>query len=389
MAFDLSSVIGQATEVASHQDSGDNKTQTRVIYPGTGTLRVKILYNPKSNLVARQIRRHKVANTNYTCLSMYNMECPICKAVDSIKNVTGNDPWQLNAKFRGLSYAQYVGSESYKWDNDNPEPKVGELILLMYPWTIYQDINRLISTAGPNASAIIASNKGKIVNILRWRENSQEKYKAELDAFTEFTSANSEEEFEKFLMELPDLNDAIVSATPNENVLKASNSAAETLQREYLRGTGFNGMPTQMEQSMSSNNVSGNAQVIMGANGQQYVLVNGQYVPIANQTPQMQVAPPTQQVMPQQITQAASPVQPQVQQVMSTPAQQVVQNPQVQQVPQQQFMNPPVESAPVNETPQGTTMADGTKMPDCFKCHKDGDPKCMSCIYEIQCMMNV
>lgn len=372
MAFDLSSVIGQANEVTAQQQSGDGKSKLRLIYPGTGTLKVKLLYNPKSNLVARQIRRHKVGNTNYNCLSVYGIDCPICKTVDSIKNATGNDMWQFNYKTRGISYAQYVGSDNYQWNTQNPEPQVGELILLMYPWTIYQDINRVISTAGIHANELIATNSGRVFNIIRWRENSQEKYKGEIDAFSTYMTfpcnindpndiARADAEFEKYLNELPDLNEAVMPSAPNQDSYKYANEASEALSRDYLRGTGYNGMSPTMNQQMQQN-IGGTPNIIDDGRGNKFILVNGQYVPIQNNP-----APP-----------------------MQTPPQQYSPSPSVaQSIPQNTpQMNPPVQmnTPQSNPTPSVPMSGDNERMPDCFGNHEDSSPKCLSCLYEIQCI---
>jgi hypothetical protein len=388
MAFDLSNVINQAQEVTSQQQNGDGKNQIRLIYPGTGTLKVKLLYNPKSNLVARQIKRHKVGNTNYTCLGMYGMDCPICKMVDSIKNSTGLDLWKYNAKTRGLTYAQYVGSQNYTWDNNNKEPQVGELILLMYPWTIYQDINRIISTAGVNADQLIARNEGKVVNIIRWRENSQEKYKCEVDAFAApFRSCEDDQKFDQYLSDLPDLNEAIVSSQANQDTFKYANEASEALSREYLRGTQYGGMPGM---NPAQNQMSGGTPgIIDDGQGHQFALVNGQYVPI-NAQPQMnqQVPPanpgftpgfvPQNNIPPQLTPQNTAPAY-----TPSTP----VSQPQNAE-PTQQFsgMNPPTESGGTPQQSAAPTDGNGKAMPECFGHHKDGDNKCLACMYEIQCL---
>lgn len=395
MSFDLSSVLSQAQQVSTQNQGGGNNP--RLIYPGTGTLKVKLLYNPKSNSVSRLIRRHKVGNTNYVCLNTYGGECPICKILDSIKNSTGADPWKYNAKARGISYAQYVGSDGYRWDDDNKEPQVGELILLMYPWTVYQDINRILASAGTHAEELIALNEGKVINIVRWRENSQEKYKCEVDAFaSSFRSCATDEEFNSFMNELPDLNDAICPSVMDEKVHKASNEAAEALSREFLRGVN-NGMSGGF-----SGNQIGDSSVI-SINGQNYVNVNGQYVPIQTATsasvPMSSPAPTSNQVpttppMNSQLTQnpgftQQSPINTAQNQVSTTPTTPTTPVQQTQQVPVEDtapWSNQPVNTAQSNEASSVPTDGNGNPMPPCLGQHKDNDPKCMACLHEIPCM---
>ena len=380
MAFDLSSVLSAATEVTNNAQSneGGSGNLPRLIYPGPGTLKVKILYNPKSNVVSRSIRRHTVGDSKYACLSMYGMECPICKTIESIKNSTGVDVWKHNAKFRGLTYAQYVGSEGYQWGADG-EPQVGELVLLMYPWTVYQDINRIISTAGPNAAQIIASNTGKVLRIIRWTENSQIKYKAELDAFgdfTSFTGDDGESKFENFLNEIHNLNEAILPITPDDKIIAGAREASEVLSREYLRG---------VSQVAPTANLAQTSQIVTTPDGQQYINVNGQLMPVNNtpniinpSVPSQVVSNPAPQPLPNVVPQNVA--QPQV---MPTNIAQGTPTP-VITAPQSNPEVPFNNSTPVGMNPP--TDASGNAMPECFGQHKDGDPKCMCCIKEMECM---
>lgn len=363
MAFDLSSVLNQAQQVSEQQSSENSNNFPRIIYPGMGTLKVKLLYNPKSGCVSRLIRRHKVQDKNHTCLKTYGQDCPICKMVENINNALNLDLWQFNDRARGLSYAQYVGSDGYSWDNDQPE--VGELILLMYPWGVYQDINRIISGAGVNAEELIAKNEGKVLNIIHSKVNGRHEYKAEVEAFAQpFKSCKDDAEFESYLNNLYDLNEAIAPREINQDLINDANDVAEILSREYLHG-----VSNAMSGGFSGNSMNQNTQTIE-INGQQYVNVNGQYVPIAAVSPVPNPAPAVSSV--------PNPA-PAVSQQVASPA---------QTVPSQnnfsQNMNPSAESTPVASVP---TTADGQSMPECFGKHQDGDPKCLCCVHEMGCMV--
>lgn len=410
MGFDLSSLINQATQFTENQQNNQNGGP-KLVYPGPGTLKVKLLYNPKSNLVARQIKRHKVENASATCLGTYGMECPICKSVANIKNATGVDLWKFNAKSRGLSYAQYVGSKDYKWDQGK-EPQVGELILLMYPWTVYQDINRLISSAGPQADKLIACNEGKVVNIIRWTENSQIKYKCEVDAFApDFRSCENDQDFDKFLNELPDLNEAVCPASVTPEVTKVAVDLSESLNRNYLK-SGVTGIPTQsgMPGGVSAPIGGANTGVFTAPDGSVFQMVNGQYVMISGptnvgmQTPPVGGSPMTPNIggaggfnPPPMTTPPANP---------SAPPPAWSPNPSIPtpnttspgdtppwttgpqgsptSTPQNhnaQLTSPP----PSNNTVVGNVS--GGNFPPCMGHHVDSDPKCLSCPFEMQCMV--
>lgn len=356
MSFDLSNVLNQANQVNSSSSSSSNEGGLRVIYPGVGTLKVRLLYNPKSNLVTRQFRRHKIGDKNYTCLQTYGQDCPMCKAVDNIKNKTGVDNWKNRSFIRGISYAQYVGSQNYSWDTNNKEPQVGELVILMYPWTIYQDINRLIATAGPKADTMISLNEGVVLAISRWMEGSQVKYRCEVDAFSPaFKSKSSDEEFDKFLNELPDLNEAIVPSTITQEIIKSAQDAGQMLSRDIMTSNQTSTMPTG-----SNNALGGNVsnQIVADSNGNQFVMINGQYYPLAQQPSTMPNIPSAQ--------------------------------PPLVQVPSEQF--PPFNIKGTNQ-PQVAPTAAATESqapantPECFTHYGSiEDPrKCMLCPFEWKC----
>lgn len=251
MSFDLSNVLATASAVSKNGSSSSSEegSKYRYLYPSTGTLRVKLLYNPKSNLLGRITKKHVIDKSKAICLSMYNMDCPICKTVQNIKNAIGQDVWKFNARVRAVTFAQYVGSNNYQWTQENPEPKVGDVVILMYPWSVYQDINRLLVNCGANASQLIATNVGKVVNISRWQESSMTKYKCEVDAFApEFKSAESDEAFEALLNSLPSLEEVNCPPAVTDEIIKTTNEVAEALSREYLKTSA----PTQPVQVSSA-----------------------------------------------------------------------------------------------------------------------------------------
>jgi hypothetical protein len=237
MGFDLSSLLDNANKVSKFgTNSQENGGGYRYLYPSIGTLKVKLLYNPKSNAFGRITKKHVIDKSKAICLAMYNQECPVCKAIDNIKNATGQDMWKFNARTRAITFAQYIGANGYTWTKENPEPKVGEIVILMYPWSVYQDINRLLVSCGSHAEELIATNKGKVLNILRWQEGGMTKYKCEIDAFApEYQSCESEEAFVKMLNDLPNLEDLNCPAAMTDEILKNTNEVAEAVTREYLK----------------------------------------------------------------------------------------------------------------------------------------------------------
>ena len=324
MAFDLTNVYNNAKTVVSKADGSSGDTpKYRYLYPSTGTLKVRFLYNPKSGTFGRLTKKHTINEARAVCLDMYGMDCPICKVVTNIKNATGQDIWRFNSRVRAISFVQYVGSNNYSWTQENPEPKVGDIVILMYPWSVYQDINRLIVNAGSNASQIIATNVGKAINISKWQEKGMTKYKAEIDAFSsEFTSCNSSEEFESMLLGLPDLNEVNCPSTVTDEIIANTRETANTLSREYL-------------------SVLNKSEAVSVSNGFNAQPINSGYVQ------------PVQQ-----------------QQFSNTPVQQGYQTRQPQQV------QPMAQKQQVNAPSYA-----------CIGNYDDNSPKCMACLKAVPCQM--
>lgn len=330
--FDLSSVLAQAAQVTQQQEDNSSGGM-KLIYPQQGTLKVRLLYNNAAGVVMRKFERHTINKQKITCLQNYGMDCPVCKMIENIQNATGADLWQLKRTTRGIAYAEYVDSD-YKWDDPNNAPKKGEIVILMFPWTIYTDLNRLISSAGQNIYNLIASNIGGVFKISRWSENKQVKYRAEIDPFDQqHKTCASEEEFQKLLMELPSLNEKFVPVEPSDTIIKAAQSMADELNKEYLAprvqqpsfgqaGMNLNAMAGAVVGGMSSPVVNTptpppavNPNVYTDPNtGAVYDLINNQWV--LRQSVPTPPAPPVMPPVPQvPNVPSAPPVPP-----MSTPA---------------------------------------------------------------------
>jgi hypothetical protein len=275
----------------------------------------------------------------------------------------------------------------------------------MYPWSAYQDLNRIISAAGSNAYQLIASNEGKVINIIKYMEGQQIKYKCEVDAWMpNYKSVENDQDFEKFLNELPDLNEAVVTNKYEESMLKAAVDAGQTLERSYLKsaypnvqqppltlsGINPNVVPNQWNQGGSSLPQQYNPQVL-----------NNQYVPPTtpnNGYPNSSggTYPPNTIIYPASYNQQPNPgpsspvdtppwVSPQGNQQYQQPQQaQQYQQPQPQQAQQYQQPQQNAQSGGnYQPTNNGKPMVQGA--PNCFGSHKNGDPKCLTCLHEIQC----
>lgn len=244
MAFDLSAVVAQATQITEQgNNTGGYENQVKLVYPQEGDLKIKLLFNPKSSVVTRKIERHNINGTKVACPTMYGQQCPVCKELDAINNAKGLDLWKFKKQLRGLAFAQYLGS-SYKWEKPEDEPKVGEVVMLMVPWTVYKDLNKIIAEAGAKADQLVACNTGKVIKISRWKEGPQVKYSATVDAWADpYTSCENDAKFEEMLMGLDSLNDKICPSQITEDIMKTCRELSEQLHRDYLQGQVDNYQP--------------------------------------------------------------------------------------------------------------------------------------------------
>ena len=233
MGFDLSGVAQQAKEFTEKSGNGFGDRQEykyKILYPGIGETKVKLLFNPVSNSICRIINRHKIGDEQIPCLRTWNKSCPICDTLEDIKNINNIDLYQMKSKFRGLSFAQLVGTTAQIYENG---PAKGDVIILMYPYTIYKEIQNILSTAKneEDLAKIISSDDSYLISI---SHDPNHNYSAQLIPFETFKTCNSEEEFDQLLMGLDNLNEVILpSALTKEIDDKVSNVAAEMRSR-YL-----------------------------------------------------------------------------------------------------------------------------------------------------------
>lgn len=236
MSFDLSQVMAAAKTAVEGTSSGNN--YPTIIYPATGTIRVRLLFNPKSSSVMRLIHRHKLDSGKIDCAAHYGQDCPVCKQLETIKTVKGLDLWTLKSKTYGIAYAQFIDvSTGYDFGNRRNVPKRGDLVVLMFPWSVYSQISGCIQKAGENAGQLLVENESKPIIIERKLQNDRVEYRVDVDTFSTFQSCESQAQFDKFLMDLPDLSDTITPKEMPEGLLIKLQLEADNLSAKYLGGT--------------------------------------------------------------------------------------------------------------------------------------------------------
>ena len=372
MPFDLSAVTAQAQRVAgsgSENNEGEKRSyKYPLVYPGApGTLQVKLLFNPKAGTVARLVNNHKVNGVNVPCMRTWDQECPICKALQDIKNATGDDHPQLRSTTRAISIAQIAGDNYPLPENVHK----GDIVLLMYPWTVYRDIQQIIGQARnqEELAALVASNEGMVFNINHGTDN---RYSTQTDPFARYKTCNTDEEFEALLNGLDSLNEQYRPSAPTEDQLNTINEAANELRNTFLAQNmntpQYAPQPAQTPQVSFGGQPSGNPQMSAQTPNQTGFQ--------ANPTPTYSV-PSTQPMMNQPAQ--TQPV---------TAAQmgfQVPTNP----TPPAPTMNSAVATPTPTQTTTVNTMTNGR--PECFGLKDSGQinpDQCALCGFEFDCIEN-
>ena len=233
----LEKILDNANKVVESQSNNEFSDRHKIVYPTDGTIKVRLLYNEKSGLVIRQIKRHKIAGEKVACMSQYGQDCLICKTLTDIENSKSKVPWSMKSTSRGIAYAEYVDS-NYTWDNPQYTPEKGEIILFMFPWSVYSDISRLINSAGDHLEKLIASNEGGVFEVTKIVDKGQIRYRTAIDPFdTAHKTRSSQEEYEKLLSELPNLNESVLPSKVTQEIIDEVRDTANQLTTEYLSTT--------------------------------------------------------------------------------------------------------------------------------------------------------
>lgn len=222
----------------SRNGKGNNNPQYQIIYPGAlgGKLKIKLLWNLKSNTVIKQIERHPGfgdnGKTQIPCLKKYGVACPICDLINQIENEQGQNSKvkdKYGVKPRSIAYAQLIDyNEAY---TDMPEK--GSVILFMFPYTIYAQIMTKMNEAGANSKVLCATNEGRTLDIDTALTRSASMYSVSISPFGTVKSFPTDKEYEDLLMSLPDLSDAVTPKELSENLMNRVNAAVDTMKAEY------------------------------------------------------------------------------------------------------------------------------------------------------------
>lgn len=176
-------------------------------------------------------------------MSVYGEDCPICAAIKNAEDEYGKEcgAWsKYGYKTRGISMAILVDHDAGMFSDKN-SPKKGDLILLMYPPTLYNKINEIIVKSGSHLEDLVVNNDGKTIEITRKQKNGGfPEYDVSVYAYGDEKIKDSDEEFDSILDNLQNLNDSLVPNYPNDEIREKVRAAAESIDVEYSSGRVLN-----------------------------------------------------------------------------------------------------------------------------------------------------
>ncbi len=224
----------------------------KIFYPfNDGQYELRLFFNFKANKVQRLITRHgnEPKAPKLPCLSMYNMPCPACKIIKDIESVQGEGS-EIQRKYgykkKGICYAQIIDAPSKTFQGEYA-PQKGDIVLLMYPKTVFDAINNIILAAirSDKLNDIVNSNVAYHLTLSKDSSKGPNAYQI-LQTFNQSKLFNSDDEFEKFISELPNLDEQLVPeniSNDDGKMAEIHNSVkafAELLASTYLNGSVVN-----------------------------------------------------------------------------------------------------------------------------------------------------
>ena len=176
MAFNFTDIIAAETkkqEEAARGSSGGG-IGFKTVYPfANGRLEFRLIGNEPSGLLYRELVFHEYWSDNkkqkVPCLRhMYNMDCPICNAVDNVqatlddKDIFG----KYGFKKQGIMFAKLisVNPDNYFGDTRNPA-KPGDIVLFMFPKSVINELRNLIVEYSEDLENIFANNTARTVTL--------------------------------------------------------------------------------------------------------------------------------------------------------------------------------------------------------------------------------
>lgn len=253
----LQSLAQNELNEANERKNNEGGDRIPLVYPvHNGVMRLKFLFKEEAGIVQKKIIRHNIGKEKIACMSMYGEDCPICNEIRRVEDQYGKDCGvysKYGYKVRGISYAVLVDYDDGMFSESN-DPKKGDLILFMYPPSLYNEINNIIVRSGENIESLIASNYGKTIEIKRSQKiGGYPEYSINVYPYGEEKIKETDEEWEEFVNNIPNLKDSMTPANPTEELREKVKAAVEAISVEYASNNVMN--PNDKDEDSKVTNV--------------------------------------------------------------------------------------------------------------------------------------
>ena len=376
--FDFTAAVNAAKEVVERQENREGsqgKNSYTLVYPQPGqTIVVRPLFNPKSGKIVRLVNRHE----KVPCYRTYGVECPICKVMQQVKDMTGTDPFgrQKASKGRGICLAQYISSTN-PIDKGNNQGNVqpGEIILFMFPWSVYQQINVMIQAIAQSPTgmdqAFCHAQTGFFIQV---SVTGDYKYTTTNVPYMTFQSNLTDESFMSLLDKLESIDEMVIPSSITAEVSKQVKEYEDSIYKQYIAPRVPNLGPQQVPQSLSNT-----IPTIPVPQGQTPGYQGGTPYAIPTTTvPQnINVVPTTGQPVQTPYSTASTPINPPVQTPYTfgtSSADQIA-----------ELSKEVDDDLPFDLTPPVAPPTVTNNVPACYGKHQDNSPQCIICPVEMQC----
>jgi len=243
----LQSIVAKEVE-EEKANYGKDYSSYPIVYPGeNGKLTVRLLYCEKFSGVQRKLVRHTTEKQKVPCMQMYGEDCPICKAVSNAETLKGKESGVFKKygwKVRGICYA-VIDSYDPVYFKGKDDPKRGDIVVLMYPKMVYNEINNILLNAGEHLDNLLAYNTGSPIVIERSQKQSNQPPQYKVSVYPYGTSKIFEDDktWEETLASLPNLGDELIPALPTEEMREKVRAFTDTVNQEYIKDAVVNPTP--------------------------------------------------------------------------------------------------------------------------------------------------
>jgi len=244
MEFDLTNLVNSINEEVNAVAKNSNNSNSAnsgypTVYPYVdGQYKFKIFFNPKAGAVQRKITRHDTGEMGKVpCLAAFGETCPVCSAINEAETLKGDGCGALRKygyKTRGIAFAKLIEAPK-KILNEERGITEGAVVLLMYPKTVYDELNKLFADNASQLANIVNNNNCYTISLERATQGGGfPAYRASIPLNGMSPAFDSQEDYDTVLEGLPDIRECVVPSYPNDEVRQSAKTLADTVRAEYI-----------------------------------------------------------------------------------------------------------------------------------------------------------